>query len=234
MPSSVSTTPRSCRSITRPSTAADRARGSPRTASYLYAIRIFSDADDSFNLCPADICQVPEEAVAASEQLPRAGTRRRSRMRIEAATPPDWVVDARAAHLSALRRSTSAASSTWRARATAEIYLYDVNALSNFVTDAPRLVGFDPFARFADYLERRAYGAVGQEPVGRRALSPCRNARYGATGGARSERPRCRAQPASSTFGGPSAAGCGERQPGPEGEEQGDDRAAEGEHVGVA
>ena len=32
---------------------------------------------------------------------------------------------------------------------------YDVNALSNFVTEAPRIVGFDPFDRFADYLESR-------------------------------------------------------------------------------
>jgi len=30
------------------------------------------------------------------------------------------------------------------------------NALSNFVTDAPRLVGFDPFVRFVDYIEQRA------------------------------------------------------------------------------
>jgi hypothetical protein len=35
-------------------------------------------------------------------------------------------------------------------------YFYDVNALSNFVTDAPTLVGFDPFERFVDYLEQRA------------------------------------------------------------------------------
>jgi glutathione synthase/RimK-type ligase-like ATP-grasp enzyme len=34
-------------------------------------------------------------------------------------------------------------------------YFYDVNALSNFVTDAPRIVGFDPFNRFVDYLESR-------------------------------------------------------------------------------
>jgi hypothetical protein len=33
---------------------------------------------------------------------------------------------------------------------------YDVNALSNFVADAPNVVGFDPFARLVDYLERRA------------------------------------------------------------------------------
>ncbi len=29
---------------------------------------------------------------------------------------------------------------------------YDINALSNFVADAPRVVGFDPFARLADFL----------------------------------------------------------------------------------
>jgi hypothetical protein len=35
-------------------------------------------------------------------------------------------------------------------------YFYDLNALSNFVTDAPQLLGFDPTARFVDYLEQRA------------------------------------------------------------------------------
>ena len=36
------------------------------------------------------------------------------------------------------------------------MYLYDVNSLSNFVADAPNVVGFDPFERFVDYLERRS------------------------------------------------------------------------------
>jgi hypothetical protein len=35
-------------------------------------------------------------------------------------------------------------------------YFYDVNALSNFVADAPNVVGFDPFTNFVDYLEQRA------------------------------------------------------------------------------
>ena len=34
-------------------------------------------------------------------------------------------------------------------------YFYDINALSNFVADAPRVVGFDPWERFVDYLEGR-------------------------------------------------------------------------------
>ena len=33
-------------------------------------------------------------------------------------------------------------------------YYYDINALSNFVADAPRVIGFDPFARLADFLEQ--------------------------------------------------------------------------------
>jgi len=36
------------------------------------------------------------------------------------------------------------------------LHFYDINALSNFVADAPRVVGFDPFARLVDYLEAEA------------------------------------------------------------------------------
>jgi hypothetical protein len=36
------------------------------------------------------------------------------------------------------------------------LYFYDINVLSNFVTDALRLVGFDPVPVFVDYLEKRA------------------------------------------------------------------------------
>jgi hypothetical protein len=37
-------------------------------------------------------------------------------------------------------------------------YFYDINALSNFVADAPRVLGFDPFARLADWLEAELQG----------------------------------------------------------------------------
>ena len=33
------------------------------------------------------------------------------------------------------------------------IYYYDINALSNFVADAPRVIGFNPFENLADYLQ---------------------------------------------------------------------------------
>jgi hypothetical protein len=39
------------------------------------------------------------------------------------------------------------------------IYYYDINALSNFVADAPRVVGFDPVSNLADFLERELHDA---------------------------------------------------------------------------
>ena len=37
-----------------------------------------------------------------------------------------------------------------------QIVYYDINCLSNFVADAPNVIGFDPFVRLVDYLETRA------------------------------------------------------------------------------
>lgn len=39
-------------------------------------------------------------------------------------------------------------------------FVYDINVLSNFVTDASRIVGFDPFERFAEYIDRRLQTAA--------------------------------------------------------------------------
>jgi hypothetical protein len=37
-----------------------------------------------------------------------------------------------------------------------QLYFYDINALSNFVADGPKVIGFDPFVKLADYLEKEA------------------------------------------------------------------------------
>jgi len=41
-------------------------------------------------------------------------------------------------------------------KADGRVYYYDVNATSNFVTNAEAWVGFDPTARFADFIVRQA------------------------------------------------------------------------------
>lgn len=113
---------------------------------FLYAIRIHNDPSQGFNLCPADICQV--DADNCPIDVARTGRK------IEVAEPPSWVVDG---VLEVFRAGGIDVGGVeyLESERDGEIYLYDVNALSNFVTDAPSLVGFDPFARFVDFLERR-------------------------------------------------------------------------------
>jgi hypothetical protein len=41
------------------------------------------------------------------------------------------------------------------------VCFYDINALSNFVADGPKVVGFDPFDRLVDYLVARLEGRRG-------------------------------------------------------------------------
>ena len=124
---------------------------------YLYAIRIWSDKSDDFNLCPADICQVPTADIVtgAVNELQVA----KKPMGIEAFDAPGEMIDAvlriaREGHLDVGGVEYLVAGRDGLT------YVYDINALSNFVTDAVRLVGFDPHRRFARYLVDRARTAV--------------------------------------------------------------------------
>ena len=124
---------------------------------FLYAIKIWSQKDGDFNLCPADICQVPgaEIVSGAVNELPA----QKKQMRIEAFDPPVEMIDAvlriaREGHLDVGGVEYLVAARDGLP------YVYDINALSNFVTDAPSLVGFDPHQRFARYLVARAGQAV--------------------------------------------------------------------------
>jgi hypothetical protein len=124
---------------------------------YLYAIHIASDPNLGFNLCPADICQAPGADGAGGTDVP---TDRQQRS-IEAVTPPRWVVEGVLAVFAAAGIHIGGVEYVQSAR-DGQIYLYDINALSNFVTDAPRIVGFDPFARLVDYLAQRVTASVFQ------------------------------------------------------------------------
>jgi hypothetical protein len=111
---------------------------------FLYAIRIWNDPAQGFNLCPADICQ-PDFCPAEGSKAGR---------RIEAEQPPDWIVESVLRVFRAAEIDVGGVEYLESER-DGRVYFYDINALSNFVTDAPTLVGFDPFVRFVDVLERR-------------------------------------------------------------------------------
>ncbi len=118
---------------------------------HLYGIRIANDGAGDFNLCPADICQVPEAnfdncVVEAPAKKP---------LRIEAFEAPRAIVDDVLRIASAGGLDVGGVEYLVAARDGLP-YVYDINALSNFVTDAPSLVGFDPHARFARWLLARA------------------------------------------------------------------------------
>lgn len=119
---------------------------------FLYAIHVYP-ADTAFNLCPADACQTAGgESLARSACALDAPT---NGLRVEAASPPTAVV--RAVERIARRARLDVGGVEYLVDdRDGETYVYDVNALSNFVADAPRVVGFDPFSRLVDYLERRA------------------------------------------------------------------------------
>ena len=111
---------------------------------YLYAIRI-SLMPGSFNLCPADYCELPGIADGVSGRgLP-----------IERYTPPQVVIEEAGRLLSATGADLGGVEYLIDSR-TGEPHFYDVNALSNFVADAPNVIGFDPFVNLVDFLEARA------------------------------------------------------------------------------
>ena len=37
-----------------------------------------------------------------------------------------------------------------------QTYFYDINALSNFVSEGPKVIGFDPFVPLVNFLEQEA------------------------------------------------------------------------------
>jgi len=119
---------------------------------FLYAIRIHTPGD-SFNLCPADVCRRSDglelERTACPVDAPKNG------MTVECESPPPEVVAEVERLMKAAGIEIGGVEYLVDAR-DGRRYYYDVNALSNFVADAPRVVGFDPVERLVDYLEREA------------------------------------------------------------------------------
>ena len=122
---------------------------------YLYAIRVYTTGEN-FNLCPADICQTTDGVELARGACPVDAPK--TGIRVEATTPPDEVIAAVEEIARAASLDVGGIEYMIDDRDGSLLY-YDINALSNFVADATRVLGFDPHARFVDYLERRVAAA---------------------------------------------------------------------------
>jgi hypothetical protein len=119
---------------------------------YLYAIRLWS-AGNSFNLCPADACQTTSGAALMGAACALDAQERG--IRVEGYTPPPQVIADVERIFEAAAIDVGGVEYLIDDR-DGEILYYDINALSNFVAEAPRVIGFDPFTRLVDYLEAEA------------------------------------------------------------------------------
>lgn len=112
---------------------------------FLYAIRLRL-TPGTFNLCPADYCDIPGVSGTAEDGPP-----------IEAYKPPPEIIedakrllDATGADLGGVEYLINAA--------TGEATFYDINALSNFVADPETVIGFDPFVDLVEFIRQRTVG----------------------------------------------------------------------------
>lgn len=118
---------------------------------FLYAIKVFTTGD-TFNLCPADICQRSDGVELARTACPVDAPK--SGLKVEGTTPPDEVIAACERIMQTAGIDVGGIEYMIDDRDGRLVY-YDINALSNFVADAVNVVGFDPFARLVDYMVSR-------------------------------------------------------------------------------
>ena len=134
---------------------------------FLYAIRIYTTGD-TFNLCPADVCQDVAGTELARAACPADAPR--NNLRVEAYTPPPEIVHAVERIMKASGIEVGGVEYMIDPRDGRPAF-YDINALSNFIADAPRVLGFDPFARLADWLVEELARAGGRPTPLARAAS---------------------------------------------------------------
>ena len=125
---------------------------------YLYAINVYP-AVGSFDLCPADACQTTTGVELVGKAC--AVDAVKSGLRVEGYTPPAEII----AQVEAIAQDTGLDVGGIEYLVDdrdGKHYFYDVNSLSNFVADAPNVIGFDPWQNLVDYLEARVAGAAAE------------------------------------------------------------------------
>ena len=122
---------------------------------YLYGIRVHLNGGDGFDLCPADICKTVSGEALESAACPVEA--QKTGLTVEPYEPPAAVVAAVERIAQGARLDAGGIEYLESAR-DGRLYFYDINALSNFVAEPERVIGFDPTARLVDALLARASG----------------------------------------------------------------------------
>ena len=120
---------------------------------FLYGIRIHLGEGSGFDLCPADVCKTVDGADLVSAACPVGAGK--AGLTVEAYEPPSELIGqveriAQACHLDV------GGIEYLESERDGRLYFYDINALSNFVADPVRVVGFDPTEKLVEALILRA------------------------------------------------------------------------------
>jgi hypothetical protein len=122
---------------------------------HLYAIQIHITGE-TFDLCPADICKNTKgeelTRIACPVDAPKTG------MTVEVYDAPKQVIADVERIMKNAGIEVGGVEYVFDERSGRQLY-YDINALSNFVADPERMLGFNPYERLADFLieEARAH-----------------------------------------------------------------------------
>ena len=119
---------------------------------YLYAIQIHITGD-TFDLCPADICKNTKgeelTRLACPVDAPKSGlTSKLTSRRRQVIDDVERIMEVAGIEVGGIEYVID--------DRTGRLLYYDINALSNFVSDPERMIGFNPYARLADYLDQRS------------------------------------------------------------------------------
>ncbi len=120
---------------------------------FLYAIRLCLQ-EEEFNLCPADYCRLPEGKNGTNGTGLADGVSGRGLPIVGYLPPAEVIEDVR--RITAAEGIEVGGVEYLISSRDGQVYYYDINALSNFVANAPDIIGFDPFPRLVDFLLVRA------------------------------------------------------------------------------
>ncbi len=118
---------------------------------FLYAIRVEVAPERGFNLCPADACRIidgPELTISESGSHENG-------LSVAPHDPPAEMV-ATVERIAAAASLDAGGVEYLQSERDGLLYVYDINAMSNFVADPVRVLGFDPNDSLIDSFLARA------------------------------------------------------------------------------
>ncbi len=116
---------------------------------FLYALQVYPSGEN-FNLCQAEVCLTDEQPNDAEICLTDAPAKN---LRVENFSPPPEIIEAVERIVRKAKIDVGGIEYLIDER-TGDALFYDINALSNFVTNGEELVGFDPHEKLVDFLEQ--------------------------------------------------------------------------------